>query len=106
LFKKAKFNFELILIKGQCACLIFKSFSLSKKSSVPLLGVDRVWIQWRTLKITIMQDILHPVLCVLESTPTSRLLSIHLSDALDSFLQAKVARGYDMVCICLNSKYD
>ena len=39
------------------------------KSSVPLLGVERVWLQLRILKITIMQDILHPVLCVLESTP-------------------------------------
>lgn len=30
--------------------------------------------------------------------PTSRLLSIHISEAHDSFFQAKVARGYDMVC--------
>lgn len=29
--------------------------------------------------------------------PTSRLLSIHVSEAHDSFFQAKVARGYDMV---------
>ncbi|CAN8236467.1 unnamed protein product [Cochlearia groenlandica] len=28
--------------------------------------------------------------------PTSRLLSIHISEAHDSFFQAKVARGYDM----------
>lgn len=29
--------------------------------------------------------------------PTSRLLSIHVSEVHDSFFQAKVARGYDMV---------
>lgn len=29
--------------------------------------------------------------------PTSRLLSIHVSETHDSFFQAKVARGYDMV---------
>lgn len=29
--------------------------------------------------------------------PTSRLLSIHVSEAHDSFFQAKVARGYAMV---------
>ena len=31
--------------------------------------------------------------------PTSRLLSIHVSEAHDSFFQAKVARGYAMVCL-------
>lgn len=40
--------------------------------------------------------------------PTSRLLSIHISEAHDSFFQAKVARGYDMVtllspCAIINS---
>lgn len=31
--------------------------------------------------------------------PTSRLLSLHVSETHDSFFQAKVARGYDMVYI-------
>lgn len=35
--------------------------------------------------------------------PTSRLLSIHVSEVHDSFFKAKVARGYDMV---YTSKYD
>lgn len=33
--------------------------------------------------------------------PTSRLLSIHVSEAHDSFFQAKVARGYPMVVFSL-----
>jgi len=38
------------------------------KSTVPLLVVVHAWLQWMTSKITIMQGILHLVLCVLEST--------------------------------------
>lgn len=33
--------------------------------------------------------------------PTSRLLSIHVSEAHDSFFQAKVARGFDMVMVLI-----
>lgn len=33
--------------------------------------------------------------------PTSRLLSIHVSEAHDSFFQAKVARGFAMVNSCI-----
>lgn len=37
--------------------------------------------------------------------PTSRLLGIHVSEAHDSFFQAKVARGFAMVCSFFSTDY-
>lgn len=37
--------------------------------------------------------------------PTSRLLSIHVSEVHDSFFQAKVARGFAMVILFISAFY-
>jgi len=81
-------------------CLISNSILLCREIFCPIVGCGA--------RLTSMDDFenhynaRHTASCSVCSRiyPTSRLLSIHVSEVHDSFFQAKVARGYDMVCKC------
>jgi hypothetical protein len=80
-----------------CECLILYPITLCREVFCPIVGCGS--------RLASMEDFenhynaRHTASCSMCSRvyPTSRLLSIHLSEAHDSFFQAKVARGYDMV---------
>ncbi|KAK7255596.1 hypothetical protein RIF29_29009 [Crotalaria pallida] len=91
----------MVLLKcphKMAVCLFdFKAVNLCREVFCPIVGCGA--------RLTSTEDFenhynaRHTACCSVCSRvyPTSRLLSIHVSEAHDSFFQAKVARGYDMV---------
>lgn len=96
LSKKVMFDFKLI--NWLSVCLISKAILLCREVYCPIVGCGA--------RLASMEDFenhynaRHTASCSVCSRvyPTSRLLSIHVSEVHDSFFQAKVARGYDVVC--------